>query len=144
MTRIKYSLLLLICLLIPGWLYAQQTLEDEIAPSQEASVTEESSSSFRDPFDSALPGKRIDMTKPPPQEESDIIAPPQVTIEGVLWGSDKPQAIIDGEVYKEGDTLKTVDAQLFKIEKNVIYVRFKGKVFEFSPDKDKGARVKAQ
>jgi len=63
------------------------------------------------------------------------IQPPEVVIEGVLWGKTIPQAIIDGEVYKKGDTLKSVDAKIVKIEKNIVFISYQGKVFEMKTKK---------
>jgi len=67
--------------------------------------------------------------------EEQEIQPPPVVVEGVLWGRTTPQTIIDGEVYKSGDTLKTVDAKILKIEKNIVFISHKGKVFEMKTKK---------
>ena len=60
---------------------------------------------------------------------------PPLKIEGVLWDSDLSQAIISGEVYKVGDTLKSIDAKVIRIEKNTVFISFKNKIFEFATNK---------
>lgn len=79
-----------------------------------------------DPFESLLPVKES-------QQKADQIKapqPPAVSIEGALWDSDMPQAIIDGDVYKVGDTLKSVDAKIYKIEKNRVFIFYEGILYE--------------
>jgi type II secretory pathway component PulC len=91
----------------------------------------------RDPFESVLPQ---DTTAP----TSNVVAsadvnPPSVKIEGILWGTDQPAAIIDGEVYKVGDTLKTVNGKLCRIEKDSVFIEYNNKIFEIgSPKKKEG------
>lgn len=58
------------------------------------------------------------------EEAEDFLS--DTVIQGILWGGDLGQAIIDGEVYKVGDKIKSVDAQIFKIEKNAVFI-FYGK-----------------
>ncbi|MFA5271894.1 MAG: hypothetical protein WC412_06120 [Candidatus Omnitrophota bacterium] len=80
-----------------------------------------------DPFDSLLPVKeeqrRVEELVKTPQ-------PPEVSIEGALWDSDMPQAIIDGDVYKVGDTLKSINAKIYKIEKNRVFIFYEGILYE--------------
>jgi len=52
-----------------------------------------------------------------------------VSVEGILWGGSVPQAIINGDVYREGDTLKTLDARILKIQDGVLNILYGGKVF---------------
>ncbi len=56
-----------------------------------------------------------------------------VRVDGVFWGVEVPQAIIDGQVYKVGDKLKNSTAVITKIEKNSVTIIYKEKVFIFSP-----------
>jgi type II secretory pathway component PulC len=66
------------------------------------------------------------------QEE---LLPPEIHIEGILWGTQKPLAIIDGEVYGVGDRLKGIDATVFKIEKNSVYILYNEKLFKMGTSK---------
>lgn len=67
---------------------------------------------------------------------------PGVTIQGVLWNSDVPQVIIDGEVYKIGDKLKTIDAKIYRIEKNRVFIFYEGRLYDMGVAKKtkKGVR----
>jgi type II secretory pathway component PulC len=78
-----------------------------------------------DPFTSLLPAQEKGGQKNPA-----AVSPPQVKIEGVLWDSDMPQVIIDGDVYKVGDTLKRVKAKVYKIERNKVFIFYSGRLFE--------------
>ncbi|MDD5070166.1 MAG: hypothetical protein PHV17_05500 [Candidatus Omnitrophica bacterium] len=62
----------------------------------------------------------------------------EVSVEGVLWGTDVPMAIIDGEVYKVGDTLLNVDAKVFSIEDNRVSLFYSGRLFVKSAQKRGG------
>lgn len=84
---------------------------------------------YRDPFSSVLPGE--DKV----EEEKESLGPPPVTIQGVLWGSEMPQAIIDGEVYKEGDLIIDVknklgdpEAKIVQIKKNIVFILYGDKI----------------
>ena len=57
----------------------------------------------------------------------------KMKLEGLFWDTPMPQVIIDGEVYKEDDTIKTADAKIIKIEKDSVKLIYKGRVFLLSP-----------
>jgi type II secretory pathway component PulC len=90
---------------------------------------EEAASTHKDPFDSVIP-EETTSAGVVTQRQDEAIAPPKITVEGIIWGVETPQTIIDGEVYKTGDTLKNAEAKIFKIEKNVVMLEYKGKIFE--------------
>ncbi|MDD5195544.1 MAG: hypothetical protein PHQ96_07740 [Candidatus Omnitrophica bacterium] len=109
--------------------------------AQADGVTEEE---YKDPFSSVIPEEAPagSAGQAPGQEEA--VAPPQVTVEGIIWGVKTPQAIIDGDVYKTGDILKSVDATVFKIEKSVVSLQYKGKIFETGIQKGTTEQKEAQ
>jgi len=87
-------------------------------------------SRYKDPFESLLPEK----VKEEEKIQEEIIGGteeplPSMAVQGILWGSDLPQVIIDGEVYKVGDRLKDIDAQVFKIEKGVVFISYGEKIY---------------
>lgn len=92
----------------------------------------QSGSPFRDKFPEA--------PEEPPQEE---IVPqeqrinPEVVkkllIQGVFWGGGFPQAIIAGEIYKEGDKLKNIDAEVAFINEGKVKIRYGGRLFTLFP-----------
>ncbi len=49
---------------------------------------------------------------------------PKLTIEGIIWNSDMPQAIVDGKVVRIGDVIKNVE--IIDIEKKGIIVNYNG------------------
>ena len=52
------------------------------------------------------------------------ISLPELTIEGIIWHSDMPQAIVDGSVVRIGDIVKGVE--IVGIEKKGIIVSYNG------------------
>jgi len=82
-----------------------------------------------DPFDSLLPEKEAGQTQLP-DGTTKVATPPPVAIEGVAWDTSMPQVIIDGDVYKVGETLKNLDAKVYKIEKNNVFIFYEGRLYE--------------
>lgn len=93
-----------------------------------------SQDSQRDPFESLLPEEEV-KTQTDEEGKIEVSAPLSVTLEGVLWGTDTPRAIIDGEVYKVGDTLKDVDASVFRITENVVFISYGEKIYKLKTGK---------
>lgn len=52
---------------------------------------------------------------------------PTLTVSGIIWGSKTPQAIINGKIIKEGDTLEGVE--VLEIRKEGIVIFYKGREF---------------
>ncbi|MCQ9204688.1 MAG: hypothetical protein NG737_00005 [Omnitrophica bacterium] len=94
-----------------------------------------SKSVYRNPFASLIPTDR-----PKPAGKKREVELPSLSIEGVLWGNDKPQTIIDGEVYSVGDKLKGLEAKVFRIEKNVVFISYGDKIYEEKISKKEGKR----
>ncbi|MDD3297141.1 MAG: hypothetical protein PHU64_07300 [Candidatus Omnitrophica bacterium] len=93
-----------------------------------------SQETLKNPFESLLPKdekNKSDSIK----KKADFKADLKINLEGVIWGSDTPQAIIDGEVYKIGDKLKKADASVFRITKNVVFIAYNGKIYEIKMGK---------
>ena len=88
----------------------------------------------RDPFLPLIPmeaGEEID------GEGGIKVTLPPLKLEGVLWGGNFAQVIIDGQVYKVGDSLKDIEAKVFRIEKNTVFISFKNKIYELTTNKVK-------
>ncbi|MCF7872614.1 MAG: hypothetical protein K9L80_00190 [Candidatus Omnitrophica bacterium] len=84
----------------------------------------------RGPFESVLPEEEA---KEPTQQrrfQERVSLPDWVVVEAVLWGSDSPQTIINSEVYYVGDKIKDLDAAIFKIKENIVYISYSGKIFK--------------
>jgi hypothetical protein len=93
-------------------------------------------SGFRNPFKSVLPEKIIEektvkITKPAAAVE---IMPPEVAIQGIVWGGEFPQAIINGKVLKEGDVLTGPEPiTILEIRPKEVVIFYKNKIFNFLP-----------
>ena len=89
---------------------------------------------LEDPFASLLPAEIAAAV----EGKKTVPVSLEVSVEGVLWGTDIPMAIIDGEVYKVGDTLQNVDAKVFSIEDNKVSLFYSGRLFVKSVQKRGG------
>lgn len=75
---------------------------------------------YRDPFLSALPQeKRV--------EKVEKVNPPDLKLQGIVWGTDKPRAIINGIVLGKGD--KIGEAEILEIKKEGIEFIYKEHLF---------------
>jgi type II secretory pathway component PulC len=93
---------------------------------------------YKNPFESGLPQEVVEQDIEPVRNfDTDTINLPEgIIIQGVLWGNDKPQAIINGEIYKKGESLKENQrVSLFDIEKNIVLLSYQGKIFKKKPTK---------
>lgn len=84
-----------------------------VAPAEIVSYT---AKGLRDPMVSLLPkpvqesavGQPGGAAAPSPKAAPRAPSPPAVTVEGIIWGGTRPQAIIRGKVYDVGDTVDGV------------------------------------
>ncbi|MCF7870805.1 MAG: hypothetical protein K9L77_02730 [Candidatus Omnitrophica bacterium] len=94
---------------------------------------------YKNPFESRLPQEAVEAKAiESSQEERDsVVALPEgIAIEGVLWGSKMPQAIINGEVYKKGEKLESdKSVSIFNIKDNTVFFLYQGKIFKKKPIK---------
>ena len=108
------------------------TTDPASAPSEDIS--------FKDPFKIALPEpKKPEETPvaPTPVEPTievrpEEISPPAFVITGVIWNTNRPQAIIDGRVVNIGDTVS--DSKVIAIERYKIEIVYQGKSFTVTPN----------
>ncbi|MBU4334593.1 MAG: hypothetical protein KKD07_09145, partial [Candidatus Omnitrophica bacterium] len=78
--------------------------------------------------------KKAAETKPvfvKPQPIEVVPEPPQMIISGLVWNSDRPQAIVNNKVIDVGDTIETV--QIVAIRKEGIEIEFQGKTITIEP-----------
>ena len=85
----------------------------------------------RDPFKSLLP--KIEDIEAAPDDANEAedrpypvehVEAPEITIQGILWGTDKPMAIINDNVYGVGDSLASVGATIHSIKRNSVFIMF--------------------
>ena len=84
---------------------------------------------FRDPFSEPLPDAKKSaqvVEKAEPVTEK----PPVLTIQGLIWGGEISQAIVNNKVLKEGDSIE--GAKVVSIRKNGITILYQGKEYEIA------------
>ena len=93
-----------------------------------AQVVEYTGRDYRNPL--KIP---VGLTKPievSEKEERRIILP-VFSVQGMVWGNNRPQAIINGEVFEEGDVVQ--EAEIIVIDKQGITFLYQGKKFIVRP-----------
>lgn len=91
---------------------------------------------LRDPFEPLVIEKKEEIAKEAPKE---VIKPlPPLQVQGLLWGGDFPQAIINNKVVKVGDSLGEV--KITAISKEGVTVFFAGKEHHLSSPAVTGSR----
>ena len=94
-----------------------------------------SAEQYRDPFDSVIPVTvEVDEAEYDGKDVSQIadeeVELPPLSLEGIIWDTEREMVIIDGEVYTVNDKLKDIDAKVYKIEPKAVYIHFKGKLYK--------------
>ena len=59
------------------------------------------------------------------------IVPPVLNVTGIIWNTDRPQAIINGKIVSTGDTIN--EAVIISIQKTEIKIAYKGKTMSIAP-----------
>jgi len=52
-----------------------------------------------------------------------------INIEGILWGGNHPQAIINGEVYDVGEKLENKNMKIIEIKKGEVEILYRGEIY---------------
>lgn len=86
-------------------------------------------SDLRDPMKSVLPELPTPDTGggeafAQAEVKSPAVPPPSLTVRGVLWGGPEPQAIINDEVYRVGDSVE--GARILSIDANGVTIEHQG------------------
>jgi hypothetical protein len=112
--------------------------DNSLAPAQGGAGSEEEKNfltDIQDPFISSLPLKSVVVS----QSEAAAIRPTTETgpnekfdysslkVSGLVWGAEKPRAIIDEKVVGIGDTIK--EAKILNISKEGILFNYRGKQY---------------
>ena len=126
----KFMIALAVLLGIPSPAFSQ------IAEEASAEVT----LTFKNPFISPLPKKDIAEEDRPVAIPNSIqkvqepeITLPNLVINGLVWNTPTPQAIINAQVVAAGDSIDGI--KVLKIDPRSIEVEFKGKHFVIPADK---------
>ncbi len=94
----------------------------------------------RDPFVSALPQKPIVYRPTDVTVAGGQVKPPDFSVQGMVWGSKRPQAIIEDRIYNIGDEVK--GAKIVGIDKEGIKVTYQGNIFLVAPEAIKSSSEK--
>ena len=99
-----------------------QSLLPEVEPVQ--NIDQENTYAFNDP----IPEEHIE---PAPVQEPVKPTPPTLTLNGIVWDTDRPQAIINDQVLSQGDTIE--GAKIVSIRKSGINLVFEDVNFTLKP-----------
>ncbi len=138
-------IILAIGYLMPTSVLAEQPRKDasdEVAQADDASLIE-SLTDLKNPFVSLMPKASVAQPTPQPSPvpvpETPMAAPAaeetipsDLKINGIVWGGDRPQAIINGQVVSIGDTIQ--EAKVIAITKQGVAVRYKSKKITLTVD----------
>ncbi len=85
---------------------------------------------LRDPFSSVIPEIAVEspIEERPVEKIPEIpVFPPELNVQAVVWGSPVPQAVINGEILRIGDTID--GAKITNITREGIDIIYKGRIF---------------
>jgi len=83
---------------------------------------------LRDPLMSLLPkapAREVKVSAAPKETVKPPVPPPRLTVRGLLWGGPEPEAIINDEVYRVGETVG--GAKILSIDRTGITIEHQGK-----------------
>jgi hypothetical protein len=80
--------------------------------------------SKQDPFKNLLQAYLYDMRKAKPQQQVEALPLPTITIEGIVWNSPMPQAIVNRKVVRIGDYID--DFEIVDISRDGITIDYNG------------------
>jgi hypothetical protein len=93
---------------------------------------------LRDPFESFLQPKEVETNTQNKQE----VPLPELVIQGITWGGNFPQAIINNKVVKVGDQIEGV--RVVKIDREGIEVNFNNRQYSIPSPVGSGAKASKQ
>lgn len=86
-------------------------------------VTDYKAENLRDPFQDYFIKEPENSDQPEiPGSTTEIIKPPKLQIQGIFWGANFPQAIVNKMIVKEGDTIEGV--KILRIQKEGLTLFF--------------------
>lgn len=84
---------------------------------------------YRDPFMPQI--KKEEKQKEENLTTGSQSALPEFNVQGMVWRSDNPQAIIDGQILRLGDEIK--EAKVIDISRDGVKFLFRGKIINAKP-----------
>lgn len=80
------------------------------------------SAGARDPFEPYLKKEDVNPAQPQEEKKEEVVNPPALAVQGVMWGSDTPLAIVNNRVVKKDDVID--GARVVDINKDGVTVFF--------------------
>lgn len=119
---------------------SEQSMEPDKPEEAKKAVTQEETTirtpveykaqDLRDPFQENIEEEPAQVEEQKIEEGKTTQPPPSLVVQGLIWGSDLPQAIINSNVVKIGDTVE--GAQIINIDKNGVTILFDGQKHNIS------------
>jgi hypothetical protein len=110
-------------------LYAQQQGDKPAQPKIPVPKVEYTANDARDPFLACAKSQKKNEQAKDQQPAEAVVLPP-LAIQGIIWGSSLPQAIVNGKLLTIGDTVAEVT--ITGISGDGLEVRFKDRPFHIS------------
>lgn len=70
-------------------------------------------------------------TQTPADDEEEVIPPPQATVQGLIWNTDRPQALVDHQIIRPGDTIQGWIVET--IDSNGVHLRYDDRTHVLQP-----------
>lgn len=96
-----------------------------ISPEESPDAAEYKEEGSKDPFSVPDSFRNVISQLLVPKQENIVL--PSLNVSGAVWGGATSQAIINGKILKEGDTIE--EAKIIKINKGGVVILYKGKEF---------------
>lgn len=127
----KTILIIIFLFLISGinnFIYAQEMTDRRKSEKKELVY---SADNFRDPFMPQIGKGSSESDRATSYGSTEETKFPDLKVQGMVWNSDMPQAIINNQVFNVGDEIE--GAKIVEINKNGVRLIFKTKSYELKP-----------
>ncbi len=125
------SLIMVFLLLSCFNVFAQgEQLETESKNDSNGLVTY-NADSYRDPFMPEIKKEKVVLQQVSPEAGARELTLPEFDVKGMIWNTDSPQAIINGQILHLGDEIK--DAKIIEISKEGVKLLFRGRIITAKP-----------
>ena len=123
----KKNAYLALLLFISGMFFFRQGRAAEPAPQANPLRPEKIEYKAED-LDDPFGGQEIE--EPVKEEKAEVKPPPQLEIQGLIWGGHFPQAIVNNKVWRVGDTIE--EARIVDINKEGLVIDFQGQQYNIT------------
>ena len=129
--KLNIAIFFLLILFILKGVFAEEGKDDNDEAKEESSqnALNYNASDFRDPFKSYIPSEKekVGLTVGNIEVIEKEVVLPQFEVQGVVWGTSLPMAIIDGQILSIGDKIR--EAKIVEITRDYIALIYEDKRF---------------